>query len=64
MRGVGPWTIEYIAMRALGWPDAFPAGDLVLLRALGETSRGACARAQRSVATVARVCRHAPVEIR
>jgi AraC family transcriptional regulator of adaptative response / DNA-3-methyladenine glycosylase II len=25
--GVGPWTIEMIAMRALGDPDAFPAGD-------------------------------------
>ena len=28
--GVGPWTAEYIAMRALGDPDAFPAGDLGL----------------------------------
>ena len=46
LRGVGPWTVEYIAMRALGWPDAFPAGDLVLLKALGET-RAARAR-QRS----------------
>ena len=35
--GIGPWTTEYIAMRALGWPDAFPAGDLVVLKALGET---------------------------
>jgi AraC family transcriptional regulator of adaptative response / DNA-3-methyladenine glycosylase II len=26
--GVGPWTIEVIAMRALGDPDAFPASDL------------------------------------
>ncbi|HVJ92366.1 MAG TPA: AlkA N-terminal domain-containing protein, partial [Labilithrix sp.] len=26
--GIGPWTAEYIMMRALGWPDAFPAGDL------------------------------------
>jgi len=26
--GVGPWTIETIAMRALGDPDAFPAADL------------------------------------
>src|SRR5262249_14538594 len=22
--GIGPWTAEYIAMRALHWPDAFP----------------------------------------
>ncbi len=26
--GVGPWTVETIAMRALGDPDAFPASDL------------------------------------
>jgi AraC family transcriptional regulator of adaptative response / DNA-3-methyladenine glycosylase II len=26
--GVGPWTASYIAMRALGDPDAFPASDL------------------------------------
>ena len=31
--GIGPWTAEYVAMRALGDPDAFPAGDLGLLRA-------------------------------
>ena len=31
--GIGPWTAEYIAMRALRWPDAFPAGDLVLVKA-------------------------------
>ena len=28
--GIGPWTVEYLAMRALGDPDAFPVGDLVL----------------------------------
>jgi len=33
--GVGPWTADYIAMRALGDPDAFPATDLVIARALG-----------------------------
>ena len=32
--GIGPWTAEYIAMRALHWPDAFPAGDLGLRKAL------------------------------
>jgi AraC family transcriptional regulator, regulatory protein of adaptative response / DNA-3-methyladenine glycosylase II len=31
--GIGDWTAQYIAMRALHWPDAFPSGDLVLLRA-------------------------------
>lgn len=33
--GIGPWTAEYIALRALGEPDAFPAGDLALRKALG-----------------------------
>jgi AraC family transcriptional regulator, regulatory protein of adaptative response / DNA-3-methyladenine glycosylase II len=33
--GIGKWTAQYIAMRALGEPDAFPSGDLGLLRALG-----------------------------
>ncbi|HTC33936.1 MAG TPA: AlkA N-terminal domain-containing protein [Bryobacteraceae bacterium] len=33
--GIGEWTAEYIAMRALHDPDAFPAADLVLLRAAG-----------------------------
>ncbi len=35
--GIGPWTAQYIAMRALGWPDAFPAGDLGIRKAMGET---------------------------
>ena len=26
--GIGPWTVAYVAMRALGDPDAFPVGDL------------------------------------
>ncbi len=32
--GIGPWTAQYIAMRALREPDAFPASDLGLLRAM------------------------------
>lgn len=32
--GIGPWTAHYIALRALGHPDAFPADDLVLQRAV------------------------------
>ena len=32
--GIGPWTASYIAMRALGHPDAFPADDLVLQKAV------------------------------
>ena len=33
--GIGEWTAQYIAMRALSWPDAFPHTDLVLRKALG-----------------------------
>jgi len=36
--GVGDWTAEYIAMRALSWPDAFPHTDLGIRKALGETN--------------------------
>jgi AraC family transcriptional regulator of adaptative response / DNA-3-methyladenine glycosylase II len=32
--GIGPWTANYIAMRALGDPDAFPPSDVGLLRAM------------------------------
>jgi AraC family transcriptional regulator, regulatory protein of adaptative response / DNA-3-methyladenine glycosylase II len=34
--GIGDWTAQYIAMRALHWPDAFPAGDLALRKAFGK----------------------------
>jgi AraC family transcriptional regulator of adaptative response / DNA-3-methyladenine glycosylase II len=30
LRGIGPWTAQYVALRALGEPDAFPSADLVL----------------------------------
>ena len=44
--GIGPWTVEYVAMRAMRDPDAFPAGDLVLRKALGlDTPREVTARA-------------------
>ncbi|MDE2274160.1 MAG: 3-methyladenine DNA glycosylase 2, partial [Gammaproteobacteria bacterium] len=33
--GIGDWTAQYVAMRAFNEPDAFPASDLVLLRAAG-----------------------------
>jgi AraC family transcriptional regulator of adaptative response / DNA-3-methyladenine glycosylase II len=36
--GIGDWTAQYIAMRALRWPNAFPAGDLGLLKAWGGPS--------------------------
>ncbi|HET7922088.1 MAG TPA: AlkA N-terminal domain-containing protein [Gammaproteobacteria bacterium] len=34
--GIGAWTAEYIALRALGDPDAFPAEDLILRRMAGD----------------------------
>lgn len=34
--GVGPWTADYVALRALGDRDAFPAGDLGLRRRLAD----------------------------
>lgn len=32
--GIGPWTAHYVALRGLGEPDAFPASDLGLRKAL------------------------------
>jgi 3-methyladenine DNA glycosylase/8-oxoguanine DNA glycosylase len=34
--GVGPWTAQYIAMRALAWPDAFPHPDVAVLKAMNQ----------------------------
>jgi AraC family transcriptional regulator of adaptative response / DNA-3-methyladenine glycosylase II len=50
--GIGPWTAQYIALRALGHPDAFPAEDLVLRREAAQgrdalTARALLARADR-----------------
>ena len=36
IKGIGDWTAQYVAMRALKFPDAFPASDLGLLKAVGE----------------------------
>ena len=48
--GIGAWTAHYIAMRALSHPDAFPADDLILRRALDPgvvlTARALTARAE------------------
>jgi AraC family transcriptional regulator of adaptative response / DNA-3-methyladenine glycosylase II len=43
--GVGAWTAQYVAMRALGEPDAFPTGDLGLRQALANGSGPPTARA-------------------
>jgi AraC family transcriptional regulator, regulatory protein of adaptative response / DNA-3-methyladenine glycosylase II len=42
--GIGPWTAHYLAIRAMGHPDAFPSHDLVLQQALGTRGRRATAR--------------------
>lgn len=34
--GIGPWTIEYVALRGLGDPDAFPLGDSALRAAFDD----------------------------
>jgi AraC family transcriptional regulator of adaptative response / DNA-3-methyladenine glycosylase II len=39
VRGIGDWTAQYIALRALRFPDAFPAGDLGLQKAVSESGR-------------------------
>jgi len=45
--GIGEWTAQYIAMRALAWPDAFPHSDYGVLKALQETDpRQALRRAE------------------
>jgi AraC family transcriptional regulator, regulatory protein of adaptative response / DNA-3-methyladenine glycosylase II len=38
--GIGPWTAQYVALRALGEPDALPTGDLVLRRMAAPMARG------------------------
>jgi AraC family transcriptional regulator of adaptative response / DNA-3-methyladenine glycosylase II len=37
IKGSGDWTAQYVAMRALKYPDAFPSSDLGLLKAVGES---------------------------
>ncbi len=48
LRGIGPWTLEMIAMRSLGDPDAFPAGDLGVRRACARLGVDALERASRA----------------
>lgn len=46
--GIGPWTAQYIALRALGHPDAFPAEDLVLQKILPNEGTRITAKALRT----------------
>lgn len=48
--GIGDWTAQYIAMRALRWPDAIPAGDVALQKALGVRQQPQPARAAEATA--------------
>ncbi|WP_420430110.1 AlkA N-terminal domain-containing protein [Kordiimonas sp.] len=41
IKGIGPWTAGYIAMRGMGEPDAYPYGDLGLVKAYGLTGKSA-----------------------
>ncbi|HEY9684493.1 MAG TPA: DNA-3-methyladenine glycosylase 2 [Oculatellaceae cyanobacterium] len=43
--GIGDWTAEYIAMRCLAWPDAFPYSDLGIKKALSMTKAKALIQA-------------------
>jgi AraC family transcriptional regulator of adaptative response / DNA-3-methyladenine glycosylase II len=50
--GIGPWTVAYTAMRALGEPDILPASDLVLRKAVGAALPGRTGRPLMSVRDV------------
>lgn len=56
--GIGPWTAQYIAMRATGYSDAFPSTDLGIKKALDPLSKreiedvAECWRPWRSYATL------------
>ena len=43
--GIGEWSVQLIALRALAWPDAFPASDIGVLNALGTRDVKAAAAA-------------------
>ncbi len=43
--GIGAWTAQYIALRAFGEPDAFPAADIVLRRMAAEGGKALTPRA-------------------
>ena len=48
VKGIGPWTVEYVILRGYGAPDGFPADDLFIKRNLGvKTARAAEEIAQR-----------------
>jgi AraC family transcriptional regulator of adaptative response / DNA-3-methyladenine glycosylase II len=38
INGISEWTVQYIAMRAMAWPNAFPEDDAVLMKHFGHAS--------------------------
>jgi len=46
VRGIGEWTAQYIALRALRFPDAFPGGDLGLQKAAANREEQRLSEAQ------------------
>ena len=39
LKGIGEWTVHYVAMRGLGMVDSFPATDLGVIKALTRKGR-------------------------
>ena len=66
IRGIGPWTAQYIAMRALRAADALPVGDIGLMRALdvgaGRPRPRRAPSAGGGVATLSRLCGDASLD--
>jgi len=50
LKGIGPWTASYVAMRALGDPDTFPATDLGVRKALARLGHGGDRRGAEALA--------------
>ncbi len=53
VRGIGPWTAQWVLLRALGRADVFPAGDLALRKVLSEYYFGGRPVAEREAAAFA-----------
>lgn len=53
LRGIGPWTADYVAMRALGEHDAFPAADLGIRNALARMRGAPCSTREAEAASQA-----------
>ncbi|GAB2897935.1 AlkA N-terminal domain-containing protein [Paraburkholderia jirisanensis] len=49
--GIGPWTVGYVAMRALRDPDAWPEADLVLMQAISQRDPSLVKSAQQRART-------------